>query len=250
MIYVFGDGFATGHIWPEWPQLLELVVDQPVKNYAHIGAGNEYIFNCAVKSLLTTTTDDTILIQWADPLRYDKIIEASDWVELQSQDPKYKDINSEIYNQLWWSTSGSDLQAIKHYKEFYVQPQQAINRSMLYMLSLLTLLDSKNIKNYSFFSYSFDYSAHNNYQDLKKLSWVDLNLGMDEWTQLTSIRGNEVQPSTHSQWQWLQANLLPKLQVNSDKVNKLNRILQYTTFSAYDPDRHQQWLNIKNDINL
>jgi hypothetical protein len=251
MIYVFGDGFATGHIWPEWPQLLELVADQSVKNYSHIGAGNEYIFNCAIKSLLSATSDDIVLIQWADPLRYDKIIESLDWKELQSQDTIYKDINSEVYNQLWWSTSGSTLDAIKHYKEFYVQPQQAVNRSVLYILSLLNLLDSKNIKNFSFLSYSFDYSSHDNYKDLEKLSWINIGQGMDEWIkENTTCRGDEVQPSTHSQWTWLKANLFSKIEVDQSRISAAAEILNQKTFTAYDPDRYQRWVDIKHDLNI
>jgi hypothetical protein len=63
MIYTFGDGFAAGHIWPEWPQLLEAVTQTEVKNFGHVGAGNEYIFNCAIKSALTANKTDIFLVQ-------------------------------------------------------------------------------------------------------------------------------------------------------------------------------------------
>ena len=82
MIYTFGDGFAAGHIWPEWPQLIELLTSTEVNNFGHIGAGNEYIFNCAVKSALTANTQDLFLIQWADPIRFDKLIVNDCAVEL------------------------------------------------------------------------------------------------------------------------------------------------------------------------
>ena len=43
-IYTFGDGFATGHLWPEWPQILQaLVPDYQVHNTAGIGAGAEWL---------------------------------------------------------------------------------------------------------------------------------------------------------------------------------------------------------------
>ena len=42
-IFCFGDGFATGHIWPEWPQILqELAPQYQVINTAGIGAGSEF----------------------------------------------------------------------------------------------------------------------------------------------------------------------------------------------------------------
>ena len=45
-IYTFGDGFATGHIWPEWPQLLQaLLPDYTIINTAGIGAGCEFLIS-------------------------------------------------------------------------------------------------------------------------------------------------------------------------------------------------------------
>jgi hypothetical protein len=74
MIYTFGDGFAAGHIWPEWPQLIELITATKVDNFGHIGAGNEYIFNCVVKTAANANKNDLFFIQWANPLRFDKLI--------------------------------------------------------------------------------------------------------------------------------------------------------------------------------
>ena len=43
-IFCFGDGFATGHIWPEWPQILQtLLPDKQIINTAGIGAGAEFL---------------------------------------------------------------------------------------------------------------------------------------------------------------------------------------------------------------
>jgi hypothetical protein len=43
-IFCFGDGFATGHIWPEWPQILQaLVPNCQVVVTAGIGAGSEFL---------------------------------------------------------------------------------------------------------------------------------------------------------------------------------------------------------------
>ena len=40
-IFCFGDGFATGHIWPEWPQILQALVPQhQVINTTGIGEGD------------------------------------------------------------------------------------------------------------------------------------------------------------------------------------------------------------------
>jgi len=43
-IFCFGDGFATGHLWPEWPQILQaLLPNYTVITTAGIGAGDEFL---------------------------------------------------------------------------------------------------------------------------------------------------------------------------------------------------------------
>ena len=52
-IYTFGDGYASSHLWPEWPVILEaLLPDCVFTHYGAVGAGNEFILNAVVQSHL------------------------------------------------------------------------------------------------------------------------------------------------------------------------------------------------------
>jgi hypothetical protein len=253
MIYTFGDGFAAGHIWPEWPQLLEPIIQTSVKNFGHIGAGNEYIFNCAVKSALTATFSDTFLIQWAHPIRFDKLLEDDSWDDLQKTDDVYRDLIAESFEQRWWCSSKSELPDIIKYNEFYIQSQQAINRSILYMITLSGLLDKLSIPHLYFLTYSFDYSSHKNYPDIKKLPWIDLNQGMCEWSDLyPDLRGDNIQPRPFLHAKYIFEKILPGLNIKLDTAvqEQINDRLSKIYFTAYDPDRDQIWSNLKNEINM
>jgi len=245
MIYTFGDGFAAGHIWPEWPQILEAITQIPVVNFGHIGAGNEYIFNCVIKAALTAKESDLFLVQWADPYRFDKIVEDAQWMDLQQTDPKYKNIKSTVFDQTWWSTSGSDLKEIQKYRNFYIQHEQAMNRSVLYMISASKMLKSLNIDHKYFLTYKFDYSTHGNFSELSALPWIDFQ-GMDEWTTNTGIRGDEMQPSPQSQLAWVENKLLSYCTFNVDNLNKIRYLINNQKFKPYDPDSAQIWSDITN----
>lgn len=251
MIYTFGDGFAAGHIWPEWPQILEAITQMPVTNFGHIGAGNEYIFNCAVKTALKAQPTDTFLIQWAKPDRFDKIIEDAAWEDLQSQDPVYKSIQSNVYNQTWWSTSASNLEQISTYRNFYIQSQQATDRSVLYMISLSKMLDSFGIKHYYFCTYNYDYSSHINFKDLKKLPWIDM-VGMDEWSRHMELRGTEIQPKPIIHFNWVIEKILPRLNIELPPlvIDNISNVIKNYNFEPFHFDRDQEWTNIKNEISL
>lgn len=247
MIYTFGDGFAAGHIWPEWPQLVEVLTHNTVENYGHIGAGNEYIFNCAVKQALLSNKDDIFLVQWADPVRFDKLVEDDKWAELQQKDDVYRNINSKVFGQNWWCTSGSTLPEIKEYKNLYIQRTQAINRSVCYMVALSKMLDSYGIKHGYFLTYPFDYSVHGNYADLTNLPWVD-TVDMDTWTTNTGVRGNEIQPSTVSQCMWVVDKLTAFLSIEPTHASKVLSLIQESNIIPYDPDRDKFWQDFKNKL--
>lgn len=253
MIYTFGDGFAAGHIWPEWPQLLEPLLQTSVKNFGHIGAGNEYIFNCAVKSALNADPDDIFIIQWAPPERFDKLLEDPIWEKLQKTDSVYKDITAEEYNQVWWATSGSSLAEITKYKQFYIQSQQAVNRTVLYMITLSKMLDSLGIQHLYFLTYSFDYSLHDNYKNLRELPWIELNQGMEEWSkQYIELRGTEIQPKPIIHVKYIIEKLLPKLDITLDSIicDKIYFLINGINFVPYDIERAQIWIDLKDEINL
>ena len=251
MIYTFGDGFAAGYIWPEWPQFLEILTQQKIKNYGHIGAGNEYIFNCAVKSALTATSDDVFIVQWADPTRFDKIIEDEEWKNLQKTDEVYADINSTVFNQLWWSTSASLLSEISNYKQFYVQSQQAVNRTVLYMISLSKMLDSLGIKHLYFYTniHPDDYYDHDFKSELEKLPWIDINSSMMNWCVQFSDKGNHMQPSPITHYRYVVEKILPRLEISEPKIS-LEPLIKKYNFSAFDPDASCIWEEFKHEADL
>ena len=88
-IYTFGDGYATGHLWPEWPQILQaLVTDYQVVNTAGIGAGPEYLVHKLVQQL-DKMQNSYVIFQWPSPNRFDKLIENDHWVDIANNDPVY-----------------------------------------------------------------------------------------------------------------------------------------------------------------
>ncbi len=186
-IYTFGDGFASGHIWPEWPQLLDALTGS-VENYGHIGAGNEFIFNCAIKAAVKAKSDDIFLVQWAQSNRFDKLLEDEYSTTIKQADPIYKDIEATVFGQTWWSSSASKLEIIKSYHRL-VGPTQSQNRSKLFAISLSHTLKSLGIKHLYFSTYAVDFLD----KDTEVLPWVDTD-GMESYSQKFSNRGDEVQP--------------------------------------------------------
>lgn len=62
----------TRYVWPTWADILGREFDQ-FENWGHSGVGNRAIFERTVEMLHTSkpTHDDLIMIQWANPYRFD-----------------------------------------------------------------------------------------------------------------------------------------------------------------------------------
>jgi hypothetical protein len=74
-LFTFGCSY-TQWFWPTWPDMLNRDNFQEMINYGRCGAGNYYIsstvFDChATKNI---TKDDTVIIMWSSPARYDMIV--------------------------------------------------------------------------------------------------------------------------------------------------------------------------------
>jgi hypothetical protein len=251
MIYTFGDGFATGHIWPEWPQMLELITQQPVENYGQIGAGNEYIFNCAVRAAINSPSSDIFVVQWALPFRFDKLIEDDSWAEIIQTDNIYNNNFGNIGGKKWWLSSNSKLDVIKHYTNFYVQSEQLLNRTVLHMITLNKLLESKNIKHCYFFTYNVDYSTHDLCESVESLPWT-ANVSMEDYSTRFSNRGVQIQPSPIVHLNFTIDNILPALNLSVDQIilDKIKNYFDKIDFFPYHFDREQQLADIKNEISL
>jgi hypothetical protein len=121
------------------------------------------------------------------------------------------------------------------------------------MISLSKLLDFYKIPHYYFLTYSYDYSSHPNFADLKSLPWINFGQGMEEWIlSNTTNRGKEIQPSTQSQLDWLLHNCLPHLDYDQKRLYAIIDEINSTKFIPYNSDREEIWESIKNkyDYNL
>ena len=88
-IFTFGDGYATGHIWPEWPQILKaLCPEHEIINTAGIGAGYEFLVSNFVYMLPQLHNQATIF-QWPHPQRFDKLLEDESWDDIIKNDTTY-----------------------------------------------------------------------------------------------------------------------------------------------------------------
>lgn len=226
-IYCFGDGFATGHIWPEWPQLLQaLFPDYQVKVLAGIGAGAEFLVSQFVDHM---PYDDTIVIfQWPDANRFDKIIQDTQWKDIVDNDPVYHFNTYNVNNHEWWLSSASSSPLVKQYHQIYVQSAQSAHRLQVYQQLVKEILD-KSCSKYLFIT----------------------TPEQDRYSKTThsEVRGNQVQPSPLSHFYFLIEKIIPQLNLHSNLIDRLEQILIATTWLAYDPNRHEQWIKIQQDLN-
>lgn len=251
MIYTFGDGFAAGHIWPEWPQFLEVFTNDQVTNHGVVGAGNELIFNTAIKQSFTATSDDVFLVQWAMPVRFDKILETPDWHELQKTDEVYRNNRYMVFDNIWWPTSGSALPEIRHYHNFYVQRKQAVERSVMYMLSLSGYLTNLGIAHHYFSTYDLHISDHPLADHVNQLPWVTTT-SMETWSRTRPDRGDEIQPSPMVHYKFVEEFLLPTLNITVDPgvLQKIERRVQQITPIPFYYDHKKVWTDFKDEVSL
>lgn len=223
-IYCFGDGFATGHIWPEWPQLIEaLFPEYKVIITAGIGAGPEYLVTQFTKLL---PIDGTVIFQWPYANRFDKLIEDDYWSNLASTDPVYHFNIYQHGTERWWLSSASALPELKEYRTKYVQPSQENIRLDVYKSLVEEILKKSNCP------YVFTSTAE---QDLFS-------------KQSPNIRGIEVQPRPLSHLDFLITEILPAVNLHSNNISKITELLSTQKWVPYDPDREEIWANIKQQL--
>lgn len=226
-IFCFGDGYAHGHIWPEWPQILEaLLPEYKVIVRTGVGAGNEYLIS-ELLALRDDIRNQHILFQWAFHNRFDKLVQDDQWKTIGEKDSIYSFNFYQHENRNWWLSSASTNSVIKKYHNFYIQDKQSELRYQNQQILLENYLQNNNC-NYYFTS-------------------TEMQSDFSNQTKFTSIRGNEVQPSPILHFFFVTDIILPaiNLMYSTTRAETLkNRILNQP-WVAYDPDRTEIWEKIK-----
>lgn len=222
-IFCLGDGFAHGHLWPEWPQILTaLLPDYTVIPITSIGAGNEFLISGLLEQDITNST---VIFQWAIANRFDKLLRFQDdqWLDIIKNDPVYFFNVVEQNGYKWWLSSGSSTNEVMRYHKFYVTRKQAHHR----FVTQQKLIDT--------------YVAYHNcnYVKISTPEQDTYSLQM----RFAGVRGDEVQPSPVVHYCYIDEVLLPKLDVvvDVDRKNKLEHLIKNTKWVAYDPDQPMIW---------
>jgi len=231
-IYCIGDGFAHGHIWPEWPQILKAILPHiDLLVISGVGAGNEFLLNGLLQH---NVSDQTVIFQWANCQRFDKLIEDNVWHQIGQQDPVYHFNFYKRDENNWWLSSSSNDERVRLYHNFYVQSLQAQLRMHDQKKLLHGYLDSKNCK---YLEISTDQQER--YSRLQKFA---------------SLRGNEVQPSPIVHFDFVMEEIMPHLEINYNpsRAARLRELITHICWVPYDADREEIWKNtvdcLDNDI--
>jgi hypothetical protein len=224
-IFTFGDGYATGHIWPEWPQILQVMLpDYQIVNTAGIGAGVEFLMS-GLADHLPDMSDHQAIVQWPDPGRFDKLLQDQTWDNTIANDKVYH--FNRVFdgqNREWWLSSASD--SILEYHQQYVQNLQAQRRLEIFQTLVKHTLHDINCK-------VFYTSTHAQQRYSKQLRF-------------STTRQDQVQPSPLVHFYWLVEEILPNLdvQVNRSKLDRLEKSIIDTVWLPYNPDRDSIWQDI------
>lgn len=227
-IFCVGDGFAHGHIWPEWPQILAAILPQyQIQTITAVGAGNEFLINGLLQHDLT---NQWVVFQWAEARRFDKLLQDQQWRGIGESDPTYHFNFYQRGSDVWWLSSASAQSEIRHYHDFYVQPIQALYR----------LLDQKKLLR----GYLHSLNCH----------YVELSTGQQDLyskqQRFRAVRGNEIQPSPIVHLAFLEEMILPGLKITVDeaRLRRLQNLIAKTIWKPYDPDRVEIWSDIMRDL--
>ena len=222
-IFCFGDGYAHGHIWPEWPQILQtLLPDTTVETHTGIGAGNEYLINSLIQ-LGDKIVGQTVIFQWASPYRFDKLIQDDAWIDRAKQDPVYYFNLYDSAHGTWWLSSASTDKKIQEYHDVFVQNKQAKLR-----------FDNQKI-------------LIENYLNAKKCKYLFVSTGSQEQFVLShpakKFKRAEVQPAPLLHFYYVKEILEPALTLNIKpaRYNELENRIKTHNWKAYDPDREEIW---------
>jgi hypothetical protein len=250
-IFCFGDGYAHGHIWPEWPQLLKAIYPEvTVHSTTGIGAGNEFLIN-AVLSQCAKGIPGVYLVQWAIERRLDKLISSPKWNSVISADPTYSENIVALDNNNWWLSSASKQKEVRDYHNFYIESTQDNLRTYNYMILLKNYFENNKIPYYFMFTNNPTGLTEIQKNNLQNANWAWHKpwAGMSEYsdqTEYKNIRQNQVQPAPPIHLDWLIDCLLDKIPYNLDRtrLKKLKQLVSNTQWIPYYWDRKAQWENL------
>ena len=225
-IFCFGDGFAAGHIWPVWPQILSAMYpDFETIIKAAVGAGPEWLVHQLVKNL-DQIQENTVVFQWPDSKRFDKLVEDSNWQTRADLDPVYSFNQYQDLDEHWWITSNSqDSMVLKYHQEF-VQQRQHKSRLNDYQALVKTALSN--------------------------IVYIDISTEQQQTYSkekiFAEIRQSEIQPSPPVHFYYIVDYILPAMSVlpDADRLQKLKQRILSQKWQAYDPDRQEIWADLIN----
>lgn len=239
-IYTFGDGYASNHIWPEWPVILQaLLPEYSFSHYGAVGAGNEFILNAVIQSH-QTDPDAYFLVQWAQANRFDKLIEDSTWDNIIDTDPVYHFNRVQLAENQWWISSASRQQTVIDYHKHYIQQKQSRVRTLNYIYLAGNLLKNKSL----FFSTANLKFSKDKQKYINNNNWVEKNMvDFSFEPRFSKVRQTEVQPSPIVHLAYVKEHLLPNLPftVDHSRLMELDHRINEHKWVAYDPDRAEIW---------
>jgi hypothetical protein len=218
-IFCVGDGYAHGHIWPEWPQILQcLCPDHKVEVVSAIGAGSEFL----VSELLARSVErTTVIFQWPQSNRFDKLLVDNSWDTIIDSDHVYR---SNVYSGLsgkWWCSSASQIADVVAYRRDYITQQQSELRNYNFKVLIQAWLE-KNQTTWMFTS--TQEQAHYAQQP-----------------RFRNIRSDEVQPHPMVHYWFLVEKIAPAVNLVFDAQRQMivKQRLEAINWKPYHPDRQE-----------
>jgi hypothetical protein len=224
-VFCLGDGYAHGHIWPEWPQLLQALFPKlDITVISAVGAGHEFL----ISELLTKDiTNSLVIFQWPDHNRFDKLVQDQYWENIIQSDQIYNFNTYKTNHGMWWCSSASKTDIIQQYHNCYIQSQQSKLRQQNQKILIEAYLNScaKYVCTSNRVQEKF-------YRDAKfELIW-----------------GDQIQPLPLVHYHWLVESIIPATGLELD-VNRSKELLKRISthhWIPYDPDRKEIWETMSN----
>lgn len=229
-LFAFGDSFCN-YVWPMWPELIGQCYKK-VYNHGLSGCGNFYIFHKSLieLSLVDLDENDTVIIQWSEPLRYDYVEHSNHW----------SDVTDNYWNGLG---IGSAEEFIKNRVAYLNNDTTATLKHLTYMLAMAQLLDSKKCK-WFFIFLSPESMSHNvrltasanllrEHKDLLRelLKYKDKIIDESSISEMTagippgysmydSLHFEDDHPTPRSSYSFIHSYMSSRLPLKLDKIKK------------------------------